>query len=174
MTLKITDRATIVGAVAAAAVVFTTAGAAVANAAAPARVVEAPTSQWSLHHGPTRQQLEAAQAAKERALRAKQSPKYAKAFARTFMKEHYGWGASQFAALDNLWTRESEWVFDEENPSSGAYGIPQSLPANKMASAGKDWRTNPETQIRWGLKYIKQTYGSPSAAWAHSQSNNWY
>ena len=82
--------------------------------------------------------------------------------------------SGQFDCLDQLWTRESEWQVQNTNPSSGAYGIPQSLPASKMASAGDDWRTNPETQIRWGLGYIDGRYGSPCAAWSHSQSYNWY
>jgi len=82
--------------------------------------------------------------------------------------------AGQFSCLDSLWTRESEWRWDADNPSSSAYGIPQALPGSKMASAGTDWRTNPETQIRWGLGYISQSYGTPCAAWRHSQANNWY
>ena len=82
--------------------------------------------------------------------------------------------SGQFDCLDQLWTRESEWQVQNTNPSSGAYGIPQSLPASKMAAAGDDWRTNPETQIRWGLGYIDGRYGSPCAAWSHSQSYNWY
>lgn len=82
--------------------------------------------------------------------------------------------AGQFGCLDRLWTKESEWRVSATNPSSGAYGIPQSLPASKMASAGSDWRTNARTQIRWGLGYINERYGSPCAAWAHSQSHNWY
>jgi hypothetical protein len=82
--------------------------------------------------------------------------------------------AGQFGCLDRLWTKESEWRVRATNPSSGAYGIPQSLPAGKMASAGADWRTNPRTQIRWGLDYISERYGSPCAAWAHSQARNWY
>jgi hypothetical protein len=60
------------------------------------------------------------------------------------------------------------------NPSSGAYGIPQSLPATKMASAGSDWRVNAETQIDWGLNYIRSVYGSPCQAWAHSEATGWY
>ena len=82
--------------------------------------------------------------------------------------------AGQFGCLDRLWTKESSWQVRATNPSSGAYGIPQSLPASKMATAGSDWRTNPRTQIRWGLGYIGERYGSPCAAWAHSQSHNWY
>jgi hypothetical protein len=80
----------------------------------------------------------------------------------------------QFDCLDRLWTRESEWQVDAENASSGAYGIPQSLPAGKMASAGADWRTNAATQIRWGLDYIDGRHGSPCGAWRHSQANGWY
>lgn len=85
-----------------------------------------------------------------------------------------GWGANQFTCLDRLWTKESNWNPYATNPSSGAYGIPQSLPASKMATAGGDWRTNPATQISWGLGYIAARYGTPCAAWAHSQAVNWY
>ena len=70
--------------------------------------------------------------------------------------------------------RESRWDYRAMNPSSGAYGIPQSLPGSKMASAGSDWRTNPVTQIRWGLGYIAVRYGTPCGAWAHSESVGWY
>jgi hypothetical protein len=83
-----------------------------------------------------------------------------------------GWGG-QFSCLNSLWSKESGWRVSASNPS-GAYGIPQSLPGSKMASAGSDWRTNPATQIAWGLDYISSTYGSPCAAWAHSRANNWY
>lgn len=86
----------------------------------------------------------------------------------------YGWGTDQQAPLVHLWNQESGWRWDAKNPSSGAYGIPQALPASKMVSAGGDWQTNPQTQIKWGLQYIKSTYGSPAAAWAHEQANNWY
>lgn len=82
--------------------------------------------------------------------------------------------SGEFGCLDNLWTRESGWQVHDTNGSSGAYGIPQSLPADKMASAGDDYRDNPATQIRWGLGYIADRYGSPCAAWSHSQSYNWY
>ena len=82
--------------------------------------------------------------------------------------------SGEFGCLDSLWTRESGWQVHDTNGSSGAYGIPQSLPAGKMASAGDDWRDNPATQIRWGLGYIADRYGSPCAAWSHSQSYNWY
>lgn len=61
-----------------------------------------------------------------------------------------------------------------DNPSSSAYGIPQALPGRKMSSAGADWRTNPATQISWGLGYIANRYGTPCAAWSHSRSHNWY
>ncbi|MBO0841586.1 MAG: lytic transglycosylase domain-containing protein [Nocardioides sp.] len=85
----------------------------------------------------------------------------------------FGWGDDQFGCLVSLWNKESGWRVDAENPS-GAYGIPQSLPGSKMASAGSDWRTNPATQIKWGLGYIQDSYGSPCSAWAHSQADNWY
>lgn len=86
----------------------------------------------------------------------------------------YGWSEDDFTALVNLWTKESEWNIYCYNTSSGAYGIPQSLPGNKMASEGDDWETNGRTQIRWGLKYIQGRYGSPSGAWAHFLERNWY
>ena len=87
------------------------------------------------------------------------------------------WGSSgptNFTSLVQLWNGESGWNYLATNPSSGAYGIPQALPADKMASAGADWRTNAATQIRWGLGYIKSTYGSPCAAWSHEQAYGWY
>lgn len=84
------------------------------------------------------------------------------------------WDFTQFSCLVKLWERESNWRWNALNKSSGAYGIPQSLPANKMASAGADWQTNPETQIRWGIRYIDARYKSPCAALAHSDIHNWY
>lgn len=90
------------------------------------------------------------------------------------MLADYGFGVDQMPALDNLWTRESGWNELAQNPSSGAYGIPQALPGDKMASCGDDWRTNPATQICWGLGYIKDRYGNPDGAWAHFQSRGWY
>ncbi|MET4225117.1 ubiquitin-like domain-containing protein [Oerskovia enterophila] len=85
-----------------------------------------------------------------------------------------GWGDDQFACLDLLWMKESKWNATAENRSSGAYGIPQALPGSKMASAGADWRTNPATQITWGLGYIEGRYGTPCGAWSHSQAKGWY
>ncbi|MBO0847285.1 MAG: lytic transglycosylase domain-containing protein [Nocardioides sp.] len=86
----------------------------------------------------------------------------------------YGFDSSQMSCLIPLWMGESGWRVDAMNPSSGAYGIPQSLPAEKMASVAPDWRTNPVTQIKWGLGYIRSSYGSPCSAWAFKQSNGWY
>ena len=83
-------------------------------------------------------------------------------------------GAGQFGCLDKLWNRESGWNPAARNPSSGAFGIPQSLPGSKMASAGADWQSNPLTQVRWGVSYIKAAYGTPCGAWAHSQATGWY
>jgi murein DD-endopeptidase MepM/ murein hydrolase activator NlpD len=109
--------------------------------------------------------------AQERASRSAQ--RNPKAIAR-LMAADRGWGAGQFSCLSLLWTRESGWNYRAMNPSSGAYGIPQSLPGSKMASAGSDWRTNPVTQITWGLDYIADRYGTPCGAWAHSESSGWY
>ncbi|EYR63108.1 hypothetical protein N866_02850 [Actinotalea ferrariae CF5-4] len=85
-----------------------------------------------------------------------------------------GWGEDQWACLDALWTKESNWRVDAANRSSGAYGIPQALPGTKMATAGADWQTNPATQISWGLGYIAARYETPCGAWQHSQARNWY
>lgn len=85
-----------------------------------------------------------------------------------------GWSPRHFHCLDRLWTRESGWNHRAHNRYSGAYGIPQALPGRKMRSAGRDWRTNPRTQIRWGLGYIKHRYGSPCGAWGHVKATGWY
>jgi hypothetical protein len=85
-----------------------------------------------------------------------------------------GFELDQMPCLDKLWTKESGWNHKARNDSSGAYGIPQALPGSKMASAGDDWETNPATQIKWGLSYIKGRYGDPCGAWAHSQDVGWY
>ncbi len=90
------------------------------------------------------------------------------------MLASFGWGQDQFSCLDPLWSHESGWSTTASNPSSGAYGIPQALPGSKMATAGPDWQTNPVTQIRWGLGYIKSLYGSPCGAWSHEQGTGWY
>jgi hypothetical protein len=81
-----------------------------------------------------------------------------------------GFGIDQFPCLDKLFKKESGWNYRAENRSSGAYGIPQALPGRKMASAGSDWKTNPATQIKWGLGYIKGRYDTPCGAWAHSEA----
>lgn len=81
---------------------------------------------------------------------------------------------TEWTCLLNLWNRESGWLWDAENPSSGAYGIPQALPGDKMASAGADWQTNPATQIKWGLGYISQVYGTPCAAYDFDVANGGY
>ena len=85
-----------------------------------------------------------------------------------------GWTGAEWQCLYSLWTKESNWNHLAENPSSGAYGIPQSLPGTKMATVASDWRTNPSTQITWGLNYIQGRYGTPCEAWAHSGVHNWY
>jgi flagellar biosynthesis GTPase FlhF len=88
--------------------------------------------------------------------------------------DNHGWSESQFTCLDKLWTKESRWKVNADNPTSSAYGIPQALPGKRMAAYGADWRTNPVTQIKWGLDYIEDAHGSPCEAWAHSKAKNWY
>ena len=100
-------------------------------------------------------------------------PDSAKAIGYRMVMER-GWGADQYDCLAMLWDRESRWNMYAENSESGAYGIPQALPGDKMASVSDDWRTNPVTQITWGLGYIEARYGSPCGAWAHSEEMNWY
>ncbi|MFI1990388.1 lytic transglycosylase domain-containing protein [Actinoplanes sp. NPDC020271] len=85
-----------------------------------------------------------------------------------------GFGLDQFACLNKLFNKESGWNYRAENRSSGAYGIPQSLPGSKMAAFGADWKTNPATQIKWGLDYIKKRYKTPCGAWSHSEQYNNY
>jgi resuscitation-promoting factor RpfB len=85
-----------------------------------------------------------------------------------------GWTGEQWTCLDKLFQKESGWNPSAENPSSGAYGIPQALPGSKMGTVAADWRTNPVTQITWGLNYIRDVYGTPCGAWSHSVATNWY
>lgn len=100
---------------------------------------------------------------------------YAKWWARRIMSSQYRWtSTAQYRCLVNLWQRESNWLYTARNSGSGATGIPQAVPGSKMRSAGPDWRTNPVTQIRWGLGYIKHVYGTPCGAWSHSQAHGWY
>ena len=87
----------------------------------------------------------------------------------------YGWGSGpEWTCLDELWARESGWRMVWNTAGSGAYGIPQALPASKMASTGADYMTDPATQIKWGLSYISSTYGDPCTAWAHEETDSWY
>ncbi|MEO8263302.1 MAG: lytic transglycosylase domain-containing protein [Pseudolysinimonas sp.] len=85
-----------------------------------------------------------------------------------------GWDTTQFDCLVALWNRESHWNVYAENKTSGAYGIPQSLPGDKMATVAADWQTNPATQITWGLGYIAGRYQTPCGAWDHSERKGWY
>ena len=89
------------------------------------------------------------------------------------MLASFGFSTSQFGCLNNIWTRESGWSVAAAN-ASGAYGIPQALPGSKMASAGPNWQTSAVTQIKWGLGYIKDRYGTPCNAWAFWQGHSWY
>lgn len=82
--------------------------------------------------------------------------------------------AADYNAFSNIVSRESGWNVTATNASSGAYGLVQALPGSKMASAGADWKTNAQTQIKWGLQYMNSRYGSPSAAWAFWQAHGWY
>ncbi|MFB6608783.1 hypothetical protein ACFCVO_00540 [Agromyces sp. NPDC056379] len=113
-------------------------------------------------------------AAAAAALAQANTPDGARATARALAASKYGWNESQFQCLNQLWQKESGWSYTAYNASSGATGIPQSLPGSKMASAGSDWQTNAATQISWGLDYIARGYGTPCSAWSHSQSMNWY
>jgi hypothetical protein len=114
---------------------------------------------------------EARAAAKAEAMRnAQRNPR---AIGRIMAAER-GWTGRQWTCLNKLWTRESQWKWNADNPTSSAYGIPQALPGRRMAANGSDWATNPVTQIAWGLDYIAGRYGSPCNAWAHSERVGWY
>jgi Transglycosylase SLT domain len=115
-----------------------------------------------------------AAAAKQAKLRSAGTPSGSPQHIAAQLLTRYGWSSGQMSCLYPLWYHESDWNPSAENSSSGAYGIPQSLPGAQMASAGADWQTNPATQIKWGLTYIQGRYGSPCGAWAHEQANNWY
>ncbi|SMQ18621.1 Transglycosylase SLT domain-containing protein [Streptomyces sp. Ag82_O1-12] len=82
--------------------------------------------------------------------------------------------SGQFQCFSNIVDHESDWNYKAVNPSSGAYGMFQALPGSKMSSVGADWQTNPATQIKWGLNYMNDRYGSPCEAWSFWQANNWY
>jgi len=96
-----------------------------------------------------------------------------KELARALMPE-YGMSSAEFGCLDNIWSQESGWNIHADNPSSSAYGIPQALPGSKMSAAGPDWANNAETQIRWGLGYIRDRYGSACGAWGFKSGHGWY
>ena len=100
------------------------------------------------------------------------SPAEPEAVARAMLAER-GW-SDQFECLDRLWERVSGWDTSATNPDTGAYGIPQALPGPKMASAGNDWRTNPATQIEWGLDYVAERYGTPCRAWGFFRIHHYY
>ncbi|MCT9089560.1 lytic transglycosylase domain-containing protein [Streptomyces sp. ASQP_92] len=82
--------------------------------------------------------------------------------------------AGQFQCFSHIVNNESSWNYQATNAGSGAYGLVQALPASKMSSAGSDWQTNPATQIKWGLNYMNERYGSPCGAWSYWQAHSWY
>jgi resuscitation-promoting factor RpfB len=86
----------------------------------------------------------------------------------------FHWKQRQFRYLNLLWSQESSWNVHALNAYSGAYGIPQAVPGSRMAAAGPNWESNARTQILWGLRYIKERYGTPEAAWNHELSTGWY
>ena len=102
------------------------------------------------------------------------TPVGAKVVARQIMLSEYNWGSYQFECLNRLWTKESHWNYKAHNYKSGAHGIPQALPANKMEIISTDWRKNPVTQMRWGLRYIEIRYETPCGAWAKFKRSNYY
>ena len=102
------------------------------------------------------------------------TPTGAKVVARQIMLSEYNWGSYQFECLNRLWTKESHWNYKAHNYKSGAHGIPQALPANKMDIISTDWRKNPVTQMRWGLRYIEIRYDNPCKAWAKFKRSKYY
>jgi len=102
------------------------------------------------------------------------TPIGAKKVARSILMDEYGFEEKEYKCLNQLWTQESNWNYKSRNKKSGAHGIPQALPASKMNVVSTDWRTNPVTQIRWGLRYISIRYETPCKAWAKHKRSNWY
>lgn len=98
----------------------------------------------------------------------------AREVAREIIAAKYQWSEKQFTCLDQLWIKESHWNYKARNKVTGAHGIPQALPATKMEIIGTDWRTNPVTQITWGLKYIEERYETPCKAWSKFKRSRWY
>lgn len=98
----------------------------------------------------------------------------AKIVAKAMMKTDYSWGDDQYSCLNKLWSRESHWNYKAHNYRSGAHGIAQALPAVKMEVISDDWRTNPVTQIQWGLRYIDLRYDNPCTAWAKWRTHRYY
>ena len=98
----------------------------------------------------------------------------AKKVAKSIMSAEYEWGDDEYACLNRLWTKESHWNYKAHNYRSGAHGIAQALPAIKMEVISSDWRTNPVTQIRWGLRYVEARYDTPCEAWAKFKRSNYY
>lgn len=123
--------------------------------------------------------LSTASAHKEATKRASRSARrgtkaYNLIYAANYSQLVVGWNSREFGCLNRLWTGESNWRTMAKNRRSGAYGIPQALPGHKMRTAGRDWKTNPDTQIRWGVKYIKVKYGTPCKAMKFKRSHGWY
>ena len=102
------------------------------------------------------------------------TPIGAKKVARSILMDEYGFTEKEYKCLNRLWTKESNWNYKSRNKKSGAHGIPQALPASKMNVVSTDWRTNPVTQIRWGLRYISIRYETQCKAWAKHKRSNWY
>ena len=102
------------------------------------------------------------------------TPLGAKKVAKSILMDEYGFAEKEYKCLNQLWTKESNWNYKARNKNSGAHGIPQALPATKMNVVSTDWRTNPVTQIRWGLRYIDLRYDTPCKAWAKFKRSHYY
>jgi hypothetical protein len=102
------------------------------------------------------------------------TPLGAKKVAKSILLNEYGFSEKEYKCLNRLWTKESHWNYKARNKISGAHGIPQALPASKMNVISTDWRTNPVTQIRWGLRYISIRYETPCKALAKHKRSNYY
>ena len=102
------------------------------------------------------------------------TPIGAKKVAKSILLDEYGFSEKEYKCLNQLWTKESNWNYKSRNKKSGAHGSPQALPASKMNVVSTDWRTNPVTQIRWGLRYISIRYETPCKALSKHKRSNWY
>ena len=146
--------------------------AAAVKAAAARKAAQAKQAEQAKHAADARKAAAAKKAAAQKQSAAQSAPSAPSGSPQQIAAEIVP--AGQLASFDQIISHESGWNVEAVNPSSGSYGLGQALPADKMASAGSDWRTDAATQIKWALGYMDSRYGSPNQAWSFWQANSWY